>query len=80
VLCFGRFPIRQQSCSRHLACVVAARAIVLRGRFVARVVINYWAKIVVFGTVTSAGIVMDTDDLERPSASVRRVDTICVKN
>lgn len=34
----------------------------------------------VFGTMTSSGIVMDTDGLERPSASVRRVDKICVKN
>ena len=39
-----------------------------------------WAQIVVLGTVTSSDIVMDTDDLERLSASVRRVDTICVKN
>jgi len=35
---------------------------------------------VVFGAVTSSDIVMDTDDLERASASVRIVDTICVKN
>ena len=39
-----------------------------------------WAQILVFGTVTSSGIVMDTDDLERPSGSVRRDDRICVKN
>lgn len=41
VLCFGMFPIRQQSCSRLLACVFVAPAIVLHRRFVVRVVINY---------------------------------------
>ena len=81
VLCFGRFPIRQHSCSRLLACVVTAPAIVLLRRFLllgSWLII--WAQIMVFGTVTSSGIVIDTDDLGRPSASVSRVDTISVKN